>query len=131
MAIGFISITPHCTLTATQYPQKSHLACTLRNFIFGDDRSQTWDLLQHEIHKMPLNSPMCSSTTTKPIFYLPDYLFHFSSIAVIFIHENIHRIRNSMMNSQFTKEGNGKKEIIKALVSSCFISSSLNMVKAQ
>ena len=130
MAIGFISITPHCTLTATQYPQKSHLACTLRNFIFGDDRSLTWELLQHEIRKMPLNSPMRSSTTTKPIFYLRDYLLHFSSIAVIFIRENIHRILNSLMDSQFTEKRKGKREIIRAPVSSCFISSSFNMVKS-
>ena len=128
MAIGFISITPHCTLTATQYPQKSHLACTLWNFIFGDDRSLTWELLQHEIRKMPLNSPMRSSTTTKPIFYLRDYLLHFSSIAVIFIRENIHRILNSLMASQFTEERKRKREIIRAPVS-CFISSSFNMVK--
>ena len=128
MAIGFISITPHCTLTSTQYPQKSHLACTLWNFIFGDDRSLTWELLQHEIRKMPLNSPMRSSTTTKPIFYLRDYLLHFSSIAVIFTRENIHRILNSLMDSQFTEKRKRKREIIRAPVS-CFISSSFNMVK--
>ena len=53
---------------------------------------------------------------------------HFSSIAVIFIRENIHRILNSLMDSQFTEKRKRKREIIRAPVS-CFISSSFNMVK--
>lgn len=74
MAIGFISITPHCTLTAAQYPQKSHLACTLWNFIFG---AMTGPLTSELLRAW---NPQNASQFTNPLvnhnkaYFLPSWL---------------------------------------------------------